>query len=70
MNAGPTGFPVMMDDIAVNFDEKRTKRTLSLIEEIAQDRQILFFTCHAHLRSIVPSVPLIHWPSHSMLAEK
>ncbi|WNB91457.1 AAA family ATPase [Bacillus sp. NEB1478] len=70
MNAGPAGFPIFMDDIAVNFDEKRTRRTMSLIGDAAHDRQILFFTCHAHLHSIVPSVPLIHWPSHSILAEK
>jgi uncharacterized protein YhaN len=70
MNAGPAGFPIFMDDIAVNFDEKRTKRTMALIGEAAHDRQILFFTCHAHLHSIVPSVPLIHWPSHTILAEK
>jgi uncharacterized protein YhaN len=69
-NAGPAGFPVLMDDIAVNFDQKRTRRTLSLIQEFARDRQVLFFTCHSHIESIVPDVPFIHWPDRSVLAEK
>ncbi|GGB65997.1 ATP-binding protein [Fictibacillus barbaricus] len=68
-HAGPADFPILMDDIAVNFDEKRTRCTLLLIQEAAQERQILFFTCHKHVASLVPSVPLIHWPSRSVLAE-
>ncbi|MFG6496727.1 AAA family ATPase [Fictibacillus sp. UD] len=68
-HAGPADFPILMDDIAVNFDEKRTRRTLQLIQEAAQERQILFFTCHKHVASIVPSVPLIRWPSQSVIAE-
>jgi uncharacterized protein YhaN len=68
-HSGPSGFPVLMDDIAVNFDEERTERTLKLIEAAAQNRQILFFTCHKHLAPMVPSVPLIHWPSRSVLAK-
>ncbi|KZE67199.1 hypothetical protein AWM68_04900 [Fictibacillus phosphorivorans] len=69
LHAGPRDFPILMDDIAVNFDEKRTRRTLQLIQKAAQERQILFFTCHKHVASIVPSVPLIHWPSQSVIAE-
>jgi uncharacterized protein YhaN len=69
-NAGPEDFPILMDDIAVNFDQKRTRRTLSLIQEIAQDRQVLFFTCHSHLEPLMPNVPFIHWPDRSVLAEK
>ncbi|MCM3717508.1 ATP-binding protein [Fictibacillus phosphorivorans] len=69
-NAGPDEFPIFMDDIAVNFDQNRTRRTLSLIQEIARDRQVLFFTCHAHLEVLVPNVPFIHWPDRSVLAEK
>ncbi|WP_226536513.1 ATP-binding protein [Fictibacillus halophilus] len=69
-NAGPAGFPILMDDIAVNFDQNRARRTLSLIQEIAQDRQVLFFTCHSHLEPLVPNVPFIHWLEGSVLAEK
>ncbi|MBY6037988.1 AAA family ATPase [Fictibacillus nanhaiensis] len=62
-NAGPAGFPIFMDDIAVNFDEKRTRKTLSLIQEVALNRQVLYFTCHSHLESLIPSVPFIQWGS-------
>ncbi len=68
-HAGPKDFPILMDDIAVNFDGLRTKRTLQLIQEAAFDRQVLFFTCHKHIASTVPSVPVIHWPHQSVIAE-
>jgi uncharacterized protein YhaN len=68
-HAGPRDFPILMDDIAVNFDGVRTKRTLKLIQETAFDRQVLFFTCHQHIASTVPAVPVIHWPNQSVIAE-
>ncbi|WP_137790547.1 AAA family ATPase [Bacillus sp. E(2018)] len=68
-HAGPRDFPILMDDIAVNFDGLRTKRTLQLIQETAFDRQVLFFTCHKHIVSTVPAVPIIHWPHQSVIAE-
>lgn len=68
-HAGPRDFPILMDDIAVNFDGIRTKRTLQLIQETAFDRQVLFFTCHKHIASTVPAVPVIHWPHQSVIAE-
>ena len=68
-HAGPRDFPILMDDIAVNFDGLRTKRTLQLIQETAFDRQVLFFTCHKHIASTVSAVPVIHWPHQSVIAE-
>ncbi|MBD7965506.1 ATP-binding protein [Fictibacillus norfolkensis] len=68
-HAGPRDFPILMDDIAVNFDGLRTKRTLQLIQETAFNRQVLFFTCHKHITSTVPAVPVIHWPHQSVIAE-
>ncbi len=38
--------PVIMDDILVNFDQKRFLRTAEVIADFAQHNQILFFTCH------------------------
>jgi uncharacterized protein YhaN len=69
-HSGPEGFPIFMDDIAVNFDEKRTRRTLALIQEFAHDRQILFFTCHRHLESVVPEAPLKDLQAFTLLTEK
>ncbi|MGO4887497.1 AAA family ATPase [Anaerobacillus sp. MEB173] len=42
-------FPIIMDDVLVNFDEERRNRAIVVIEEIAHHHQILFFTCHDHI---------------------
>lgn len=42
-------YPFIIDDSFVHFDALRTNRTIELIKEIAKDRQVIFFTCHAHL---------------------
>ncbi|MCF6136164.1 ATP-binding protein [Pseudalkalibacillus berkeleyi] len=39
-------FPFIMDDIFVNFDQKRRLLASKLINRIAENRQILYFTCH------------------------
>jgi uncharacterized protein YhaN len=41
-------FPIIIDDSFVNFDAKRTKKVISLLQQLKQN-QILFFTCHQHL---------------------
>lgn len=41
--------PLLLDDILVNFDETRTRQTLRLVNELAQTRHIMLFTCHAHI---------------------
>ena len=38
--------PVVMDDILVNFDAARARRTAEAIGAFAGDFQVLFFTCH------------------------
>lgn len=42
-------YPFIIDDSFVHFDAVRTDRTIELIKEIAKDRQVIFFTCNAHL---------------------
>ncbi|MDA1738371.1 AAA family ATPase [Bacillus cereus] len=42
-------YPFIIDDSFVHFDAVRTNRTIELIKEITKDRQVIFFTCHAHL---------------------
>ena len=36
---------VILDDPFVNLDDQRVKQALDLLEELAQDRQILYLTC-------------------------
>lgn len=42
--------PVILDDIFVNFDHKRTKAAVSALIDFAEKgQQIFMFTCHEHL---------------------
>lgn len=41
--------PLVMDDILVNFDPVRLVRTASVLRQISEKHQILFFTCHPHV---------------------
>ncbi|MFC7372872.1 AAA family ATPase [Fictibacillus iocasae] len=43
---------MIMDDITVNFDKRRTGQAAHLIENIAKQRQVLYFTCHEHVLSV------------------
>ncbi|MCA9015279.1 MAG: DUF4332 domain-containing protein, partial [Planctomycetaceae bacterium] len=42
--------PIILDDVLVNFDQKRTKAAIETLNAVAsKGQQILFFTCHLHL---------------------
>lgn len=41
--------PVMLDDVFVNFDEDRLTSTIEIITELAQEHQVIIFTCHPEL---------------------
>ncbi|MEH7459535.1 AAA family ATPase [Bacillus sp. JJ1127] len=55
-------YPFIIDDSFVHFDAIRTERTTQLIKEIAKDRQVIFFTCHAHLLSFFTEKQMIKLP--------
>ncbi len=38
--------PLFLDEILVNWDEGRRKRGFQLLADIAESRQVFFFTCH------------------------
>lgn len=38
--------PVIVDEILVNFDPRRARKTAEIITRFAQHRQLLLFTCH------------------------
>ena len=44
------GIPVLFDDIAVNADQERFACLAPIIDEIAQSRQVFYFTCHEWVR--------------------
>ena len=41
--------PLIVDDVLVNFDDTRAKATLTLLGQLAEKTQILFFTHHRRL---------------------
>ena len=55
--------PVILDDLLVNFDDRRSAETLQVLGEFAQKTQVLFFTHHQSLvdlaREVVPRSKII-----------
>jgi uncharacterized protein YhaN len=47
--------PLVMDDILVNFDPERSRRTLDVLFELSSKIQVLFLTCHTHTLDLVRS---------------
>ncbi len=41
-----TSFPIFIDDIFVNFDQRRRQKAVEIMKEMAKKHQIIFFTCH------------------------
>jgi uncharacterized protein YhaN len=56
--------PVIMDDVLVNFDDERARRTLEVLGELGQALQIVLLTCHGRTveraRAVIPDLePLV-----------
>lgn len=47
-----TTFPLIIDDVFVNFDDERKRAAAEAIKELARKRQVLLFTCHDHIRQL------------------
>lgn len=45
--------PLILDDALVRFDDERLKAALEILEEEAQSRQVLLFTCHGREKSVL-----------------
>ncbi len=65
ISAQPTGseaLPILMDDVLVNFDPTRSAAAAATILQMAEHRQVLFFTCHPEqveiFRQCSPEVPV------------
>jgi uncharacterized protein YhaN len=48
--------PLVLDDVLVNFDPERAEHTAEVLAEIAENHQVLLFTCHPHLAELVGQV--------------
>jgi len=47
-----TPLPLVLDDILINFDDERSRATLSVLGELCQRTQVLFFTHHPRLEEL------------------
>lgn len=45
--------PFILDDILVNFDDKRSMETFQVLLELSEWTQIIFFTHHRHLKRLL-----------------
>ncbi len=51
-------FPVIVDDLLVQFDDARALATLDVLAELATRTQVLFFTHHQHLVTLTEAAPI------------
>jgi len=55
--------PLLLDDILVNFDPERAETTTRVLADVAQNRQVVVFTCHPWVvevtESVVPDLHLV-----------
>lgn len=54
--ARKVSLPLIMDDIFVNFDHSRLMNTLSVLEEVNKQHQIILFTCHSHVKEAIARI--------------
>jgi uncharacterized protein YhaN len=41
--------PIIIDDSFVHFDHQRTANIMQLLQELKQENQVIYFTCHQHI---------------------
>jgi hypothetical protein len=65
--------PLVMDDVLVNFDESRARHMAGELMAFAADHQVLLFTCHSFVRSMLldldPDVRVIDMPVYDVAGQ-
>lgn len=51
-----SSLPVLMDDVLVNFDPERRTGAVEAIAQLAEERQVVFFTCHPETAQVFRDV--------------
>ncbi|RLQ97304.1 ATP-binding protein [Falsibacillus albus] len=46
--------PMIIDDAFVHFDRERMQQVKTMLSKVSSHTQILFFTCHEHIRELFP----------------
>ena len=44
-----TPMPIILDDVTVDFDAARLRGALQVLAQVAQNQQLILFTCHQHI---------------------
>lgn len=64
--------PLVLDDVLVNFDPERAEGVARMIATVANDHQVLVFTCHpgtvALLSAHAPDATILELPRHGTAA--
>lgn len=50
------GLPLLMDDVLVNFSPERVRPAAEAIADLAERRQVVFFTCHPSMAGLLREV--------------
>lgn len=50
LTAGDNHLPLLLDDILVQYDDRRAEKAIEFLADYGKDNQILFFTCHSDIR--------------------
>ena len=58
--------PFVVDDILLNFDDRRATAALAALAELSRRTQVLFFTHHRHIIDLAASPPARATSSSSM----
>jgi hypothetical protein len=61
-------FPLVLDDLLVNFDTERARATAEVLKDFAlENHQVLLFTCHEHIKRLFHElrVPVRRLPDNS-----
>lgn len=48
--------PLLMDDVLVNFDPRRARQVAEVLCQVAEQRQVLLFTCHPRIVNMLQDV--------------
>jgi uncharacterized protein YhaN len=49
--------PFVLDDILINFDDRRSEATLQILAELSKRTQVILFTHHARLKEMAGAMP-------------
>lgn len=53
-------FPLMLDEVFVNWDMNRLKRGIELIKAVSKERQVILFTCHQWFAELFEAIETCH----------